>query len=100
MSKIVKNVQDKLTAAISAAFEKAISAGTLPEAEIPAFNIEVPADRANGDFSTLDKQQFGCAVKVAGGVCHPPFKMKISRPFGARFVKAHNVLPKQYTTNL
>ena len=52
MSKIVKNVQDKLTAAISAAFEKAISAGTLPEAEIPAFNIEVPADRANGDFST------------------------------------------------
>ena len=52
MSKLVKNVQDKLTAAISAAFEKAISAGTLPEAEIPAFNIEVPADRANGDFSS------------------------------------------------
>ncbi len=52
MSIIVKQVQDKLSAAISAAFEKAISAGTLPEAEIPAFNIEVPADRANGDFST------------------------------------------------
>ncbi len=52
MSIIVKQVQDKLGAAISAAFEKAISAGTLPEAEIPAFNIEVPADRANGDFST------------------------------------------------
>ena len=52
MSIIVKQVQDKLSAAISAAFEKSISAGTLPEAEIPAFNIEVPADRANGDFST------------------------------------------------
>ena len=52
MSIIVKQVQDKLSTAISAAFEKAISAGTLPEAEIPAFNIEVPADRANGDFST------------------------------------------------
>ena len=52
MSIIVKQVQDKLSSAISAAFEKAISAGTLPEAEIPAFNIEVPADRANGDFST------------------------------------------------
>ncbi|MBQ8027641.1 MAG: arginine--tRNA ligase [Clostridia bacterium] len=52
MSKTVKQVQDKLTAAISSAFEKAISAGALPEAEIPAFNIEVPADRANGDFST------------------------------------------------
>ncbi len=52
MSKTVKLVQDKLTAAIGAAFEKAIAAGALPEAEIPAFNIEVPADRTNGDFST------------------------------------------------
>ena len=52
MSKIVKQVQDKLTCAINRAFEKAIADGTLPEAEIPSFNIEVPADRANGDFST------------------------------------------------
>ena len=52
MSKLVKNVQDKLTAAIASAFEKAIAEGALPEAEIPSFNIEVPADRANGDFST------------------------------------------------
>ena len=52
MSKIVKQVQDRLSAAITAAFEKAIAAGALPEAEIPAFNIEVPADRSNGDFST------------------------------------------------
>ena len=53
MSKLVKNVQDKLTAAIASAFEKAIAEGALPEAEIPSFNIEVPADRANGDFSTI-----------------------------------------------
>ncbi len=52
MSKLVKNVQDKLTAAISSAFEKTIADGALPEAEIPSFNIEVPADRTNGDFST------------------------------------------------
>ena len=52
MSKTVKQVQDKLTSAIESAFKKAIAAGALPEAEIPAFNIEVPADRANGDFST------------------------------------------------
>ena len=52
MSKLVKNVQDKLTASIASAFEKAIASGALPEAEIPSFNIEVPADRANGDFST------------------------------------------------
>ncbi len=52
MSKLVKNVQDKLSAAIAEAFKKAIAEGSLPEAEIPSFNIEVPADRANGDFST------------------------------------------------
>ena len=52
MSKTVKQVQDNLIAAISSAFKKAIETGALPEAEIPAFNIEVPADRANGDFST------------------------------------------------
>ncbi len=52
MSKIVKQVQEKLSAAIIAAFEKAMAAGSLPQAEIPAFNIEVPADSANGDFSS------------------------------------------------
>lgn len=52
MSKIVKQVQDKLTCAITQAFEKAVASGALPEAEIPSFNIEVPADRSNGDFST------------------------------------------------
>lgn len=52
MSKIVKQVQDKLSCAITSAFEKAIASGALPEAEIPSFNIEVPADRSNGDFST------------------------------------------------
>ena len=41
MSKIVKQVQDRLTSAISSAFKKAIASGALPEAEIPSFNIEV-----------------------------------------------------------
>ena len=73
MSIIVKQVQDKLSAAISAAFEKAISAGTLPEAEIPSFNIEVPADRANGDFSTNAAMAHARAfrlppVKIAGAI--------------------------------
>lgn len=52
MSKIVKQVQDNLKKAISDAIDKAIAQGSLPQAEIPSFNLEVPADRANGDFST------------------------------------------------
>lgn len=52
MSKTVKLVQDKLIAAVNAAFNKAMESGALPRAEIPSFNIEIPADRANGDYST------------------------------------------------
>ena len=38
--------------AISNAFAKAISEGMLPQAELPEFNIEVPADRSHGDLAT------------------------------------------------
>ncbi len=52
MSKLVNQVQKQIGDAVSKAFSACIASGTLSEAEIPAFNIEVPADRANGDFST------------------------------------------------
>lgn len=52
MSKIVEKtnsiLRDKLTLAVTAA----INAGDLPEAEIPQFNIEVPANKDNGDYSS------------------------------------------------
>ena len=37
---------------IAKAVEKAFSAGVLPASESAPFNIEVPADKRNGDFST------------------------------------------------
>ncbi|MBQ9551935.1 MAG: arginine--tRNA ligase [Clostridia bacterium] len=52
MSKLVNQVQNQIRAAVSQAFAACIASGALPEADVPAFNIEVPADRANGDFST------------------------------------------------
>ncbi len=52
MSKLVNLVQEQIQTAVSQAFAACIASGALPEAEAPAFNIEVPADRANGDFST------------------------------------------------
>lgn len=41
-----------LETALRKAFEKAISEGLLPQAEIPQFNIEIPADRSHGDLAT------------------------------------------------
>lgn len=52
MSKIVKETENSIKTAVVEAIKAAIEKGQLPEGEIPEVNVEVPADRANGDFST------------------------------------------------
>ena len=52
MSKIVLQATDELKSAIQRAIEKAQAGKSLPEAEMPPFTIEVPADRAHGDWAT------------------------------------------------
>lgn len=67
MSKIVKNATDELYALITAALKKAVADGEIPEAEIPSFNIEIPANRENGDYSSniafVCARAFRCAPK-------------------------------------
>ena len=52
MSKIVKKTEIELKNIIEQAVKKAVSNGALPEAEMPQFNIEKPANKNNGDYST------------------------------------------------
>lgn len=52
MSYIVNEVQNKLKKIIACASEKAAEKGTLAAVPSGTFNVEIPADRANGDFST------------------------------------------------
>lgn len=52
MSKIVKKTEIELKNIIEQAVKKAVSNGALPEAELPQFNIEKPANKDNGDYST------------------------------------------------
>ena len=53
MSKIVKKTEIELKNIIEQAVKKAVSNGALPEAEMPQFNIEKPANKEdNGDYST------------------------------------------------
>ena len=51
MSKIVKSTRESIKDIIINAARRAIANGSLPEAELPNFNVEVPADRAHGDFA-------------------------------------------------
>ena len=52
MSKMVKEVENKLYEAIENAVKSAIENGDLPQADIPKFIIEKPADKKNGDISS------------------------------------------------
>lgn len=52
MSKIVKKTEIELKNIIEQAVKKAVSNGALSEAEMPQFNIEKPANKDNGDYST------------------------------------------------
>lgn len=67
MSKIVKETENSIKTAVVEAIKKAIEKGQIPEGEIPEVNVEVPADRANGDFSTnaamISARAFRCAPK-------------------------------------
>lgn len=67
MSKIVKETENSIKTAVVEAIKAAIAEGQLPEGEIPEVNVEVPADRANGDFSTnaamISARAFRCAPK-------------------------------------
>ena len=50
---------------ISRAFAAAMEAGALAKADIPAFNIEIPADRSHGDFSSNAAMASARAFRMA-----------------------------------
>ncbi len=52
MSKIVKETEKILRNIITSAIEQAIKNGDLPNEEIPDFIVEIPANKANGDYSS------------------------------------------------
>ncbi len=52
MSKLVKQATNQLHTLIVDALGKAVADGEIPAEPIPAFNIEIPANRDNGDYSS------------------------------------------------
>ncbi|MER2080012.1 MAG: arginine--tRNA ligase [Ruminococcus sp.] len=59
----------QLREAVTAALNKAIESGALPEAELPDFIIETPADTSHGDFAT------NAAMAGAKAFRMPPFRI-------------------------
>ncbi len=51
MSQLVEKARQQLREAVNAALKQAIASGHLPEAALPDFVLEVPADRAHGDWA-------------------------------------------------
>lgn len=73
MSDTVKKATEQLHPLIIDALGRAVAEGELPEEAIPAFNIEIPANRDNGDYSTnlafVCAKAFRCAPrKIADAV--------------------------------
>ncbi len=52
MSNIVKNAELQLKTCIESAVKEAMNSGQLPENDMPEIQIEIPADRSHGDYST------------------------------------------------
>ena len=52
MELTVNKAQREIIDLVNTAAKKAMEKGELPEAELAEFKTEVPADKANGDFST------------------------------------------------
>ncbi|MCM1285959.1 MAG: arginine--tRNA ligase [Acetobacter sp.] len=52
MSKLVEKTNNILKNKLISAVEGAINSGDLPQAEIPQFIIEIPSNKANGDYSS------------------------------------------------
>ena len=52
MLTIMEQAQQQLRSAVQAAVNAAIADGELPEAQLPDFVVEIPADRTHGDFAT------------------------------------------------
>lgn len=117
MNNIVKTAEKQVAEIITAAIKKAQAKGTLPEAELAQFKVEVPADRKNGDYSTnaamaharvfrtapakiaqaitdeieLDGTYFGKVEPVAGFI-----NFTLSQEFYADVLKSVEELGKSY----
>lgn len=67
MTYIVAKAKEQLKEAIAKALHSAMETGALPQAEIPAYIFEIPADRSHGDWSCNAAMAGARAFRCAPG---------------------------------
>lgn len=74
MSKLVFKVEEQIRKVIGDAVAKAIAAGTLADAPLPEYTVEIPADRSHGDYAVNIALQSArvfraSPAKIAAAIC-------------------------------
>lgn len=65
MSNLIKFASAEMREIIMSAMGVLVSKGSLPAEPLPAFNIEIPADKSHGDFATNAAMVFARPLKMA-----------------------------------
>lgn len=65
MMNLMENARQQAAAIVRAAYDKAVAAGELPQAEFPAVTVETPKDAANGDWASTVAMQCAKPMRMA-----------------------------------
>ncbi len=64
MPNLLLEAQEQLQGLVAGAARSAMQKGALPEAELPAFTVEIPADPSHGDFAANAAMVWARALKL------------------------------------
>ena len=62
---LLENARKAAAQVVQAAYEKAVAAGTLPQAELPPVAVEIPKDASNGDWASTFAMQCAKPLRMA-----------------------------------
>lgn len=62
---LMENARQQAAAIVAAAYDKAVAAGELPRAELPAVTVETPKDASNGDWASTVAMQCARPLRMA-----------------------------------
>lgn len=62
---LMENARQQAAAIVAAAYDKAVAAGELPQAELPAVTVETPKDASNGDWASTVAMQCARPLRMA-----------------------------------
>lgn len=65
MMNLMENARQQAAAIVRAAYDKAVAAGELPQAELPNVTVETPKDASNGDWASTVAMQCAKPLRMA-----------------------------------